>query len=184
MQIWKYEGVGKRAHLRCVFFKLHAQIGQINRILDLLIWPNSFSLLSADPKIMAICNINWTINMIFEIGTRKLHCGLPHCLSRLLWHMLFCGGSGASCICLLCNGCGFFFYSVQNVVVVVRDNGQYLIIHGEFHPGSLHILPLIIYVFESLFSAWWLFFIADGVQPKTSLFSRGNLIWVKYQVVS
>ena len=45
--------------------------------------------------------------------------------------------------------------------MIVRDNGLYLVILGDFCPDSFRILSSIKYTFKSLFGAFWLFAIAN-----------------------
>ena len=61
---------------------------------------------------------------------------------------------------LLWKGYSLLVSSGQDISMVVRDNGWYLVTYGETHPEYLHRL-LIEYDFLYLFYAWWSFVIYD-----------------------
>ena len=116
------------ARLRWSFLK-PACANRLNQS-DFLIWPNSLSQLSAEPKdeIMVIWNSNWTINTIDGQWTWCCHfydCHPPaRTAPNLLWVLPlflfpmraihnFGGGNGAFWICLLLDGGGLFVSSGQ-----------------------------------------------------------------------
>ena len=80
------------------------------------------------------------------------------------WHKLFFWQQSIFLFLFIVKWQRFTYILGQEAVVVVRDNGRYLIIHCELHPDSLHVIFLIKYTFEYLFSAR-LLFVIDNLLP-------------------
>ena len=64
MSVEKFENRSKMGRINWISNFLIRPISIVNRILDFLIPPNSFSQLTSDPKIIAIWDIFWTINIM------------------------------------------------------------------------------------------------------------------------
>ena len=94
-------------------------------------------------------------------STHSLCRGLTLCLPQMRIKCYFCGDSGAFLKCLQWNGCGFLVPSGKEVEVVMRDKGGCLIMHGDSHQDSLHIISYIKYSFECLFGVCWLFILSN-----------------------
>ena len=98
-------------------------------------------------------------------ATPNLCRGLSLGMSTMYAIRYFFGVSRDSCICLSWNGCSFLSPWVRRRWWLLETTVQYLVIHGELHQDILLILSLIKYAFEYLFSACWLFVIANISPP-------------------
>ena len=151
----------------CVhYFNPHVRIGQISRIL--LFNLTFFSTLVQPPKIVVICHQNLTINTIDEqcplcrpfslFFFFGMGCGLPAPPPVSSYiptknHKLFLRRQRSRSQMFIVIWWRFLVYQIQQVVVLVRKNGLYLVIHGESDPDELHILSSINYFFGYLFGA-------------------------------
>ena len=135
-----------------------------------------FPILAYPQQIMVTFHRNQTINTInrqwpwrlrFHYcsppvwATNKLHFILHLCIYWTCTIHYFFGRYGDFGSWLLWNGVNFLVSSDQEVSVVVRDNGKYLVTHGELHTESINILSSLKYDVEYLFGACWIFVTAN-----------------------